>query len=919
LAKKGAGPTQTAPDTGAIQDHLSIASLDWSLHHHLSYGDTDLFPRPFEFEAIASHWPRIRSHLASLDLRQHRWSEPRRFLVPKDDLLFRTGVQLDPIDSLIFAALIHEIGPRLEARRLPISAEAVFSSRFDPDTEGRLYSQSVSWTRFWTKSIEYAEGVYTHVLVCDIADFYQQVDHLVLRQQLELASVPAWCLAALDAMLAAWHGEAGRGVPVGPHAAHLLAEVSLVPLDNMLSGAYPQYCRFIDDVHIFCKSPAEAHVALYELANTLDGALRLWTSGRKTRLMPSQQFLEMANANVKKDNLRNEERRVLEIVQEVVGSPYSFASFEEVSDTDREALGPEVVDVVLAEYLNTNEPDYAKIRWLLRRLTQVGAPGAVDFVIRNLPRLTAAMPDVIAYLRAAHQHYEGDWEALGTALIGVLDYPLVQRSEYLQLGILSLFAPIADLNHFQVLAGRFRTAPSDARREIILAARASGATGWLESVAASTAGRTRWEARAVLYAAELLSPVYRKRLKEEIASLVDRLLEEILLESVDHTDKASTSSATPATVPLERVPFRIELQRLRGKTFDPAPFVTAVRARYQTDLAASASSDTLLDGETHLFDLFAQDINANRLSQSAAKAGAEIVSLVRSDTREYVYELTPAVRVKRRRPVTSVPSTQLKRALSSVDLLIVTTTDTERNVVLQYLEPLRQRGEVIEGSLRDVSLRIGRFGRYAAAWVQTEMGSQQRSGSALTLLDAIDLTGPKAVIIIGIAFGIDRSKQRLGDVLVATSIEQYEHQKINARSPIQRGQTLPCGVVLAERFRTRGEDWTMKRLTSVVTTHHGPVLSGEKLINNREFRDRLVEQYPMAIGGEMEGAGAYAAANRRATEIILVKGICDWADGEKNSLAQPFACAAAVSFAHYVLNKPDVLEELGARDLLSKQ
>ena len=38
---------------------------------------------------------------------------------------------------------------------------------------------------------------------------------------------------------------------------------------------------------------------------------------------------------------------------------------------------------------------------------------------------------------------------------------------------------------------------------------------------------------------------------------------------------------------------------------------------------------------------------------------------------------------------------------------------------------------------------------------------------------------------------------------------------------------------------------------------------------------------PEARGGEMEAAGLYTAASERNIDWIVVKGICDWADGEK--------------------------------------
>ncbi|WP_312716860.1 hypothetical protein [Sphingobacterium multivorum] len=60
-----------------------------------------------------------------------------------------------------------------------------------------------------------------------------------------------------------------------------------------------------------------------------------------------------------------------------------------------------------------------------------------------------------------------------------------------------------------------------------------------------------------------------------------------------------------------------------------------------------------------------------------------------------------------------------------------------------------------------------------------------------------------------------------------------------------------------------------------------PIFSGEELVNDLVRRNEIEKINPLAKGGEMEGAGLYAAANGQS-EWILVKGICDYADGNKD-------------------------------------
>src|SRR4051794_28877452 len=105
---------------------LPLANYDWALKHLLREGDTDLFPPQFEIQALKFLWPSLRKEFADLDVSNYTWRGGRRFVVPKRMLAFRIATQLDPLDSLMFAAVIKKFGPILEKSRLPISEGRVF-------------------------------------------------------------------------------------------------------------------------------------------------------------------------------------------------------------------------------------------------------------------------------------------------------------------------------------------------------------------------------------------------------------------------------------------------------------------------------------------------------------------------------------------------------------------------------------------------------------------------------------------------------------------------------------------------------------------------------------------------------------------------------------------------------------------------
>lgn len=79
------------------------------------------------------------------------------------------------------------------------------------------------------------------------------------------------------------------------------------------------------------------------------------------------------------------------------------------------------------------------------------------------------------------------------------------------------------------------------------------------------------------------------------------------------------------------------------------------------------------------------------------------------------------------------------------------------------------------------------------------------------------------------------------------------------------------------------------------------MLSGEKLVNDLSYRNDLLQTEPEAIGGEMEGAGVYVAARNSRVDWILVKAICDWADGNKDDKAQLLAAHNSAQFVLHML------------------
>jgi hypothetical protein len=155
---------------------LSAESLNWALSHAENLGDTDVFPLPFEYDAIRNSWGIIGPALASQNLLEWHTRTHRSLLAPKSRYGFRVITQLDPLDFILFGGLLFELGPEIERKRIPKKERIVFSYRFKPTKDGKMFDSEVGYKQFLERCKEIVKSKeYTHVVIADIADFYPRI------------------------------------------------------------------------------------------------------------------------------------------------------------------------------------------------------------------------------------------------------------------------------------------------------------------------------------------------------------------------------------------------------------------------------------------------------------------------------------------------------------------------------------------------------------------------------------------------------------------------------------------------------------------------------------------------------------------------------------------------------------------------
>src|SRR4051794_38950940 len=198
--------------------------------------------------------------------------------------------------------------------------------------------------------------------------------------------------------------------------------------------------------------------------------------------------------------------------------------------------------------------------------------------------------------------------------------------------------------------------------------------------------------------------------------------------------------------------------------------------------------------------------------------------------------------------------------------------------------------------LRDEAWTLGTIGAETVVAVgcsrikgRPVMGPHGRLGSAAKGVRYLAATGAQGIIQVGMAFGIARGPQQLGDVLVSTSLIPYDKRDVKP-SPKEPGYVNDYGAVEVEPARSALVERCLRekeRTKFDFAVHVGAMLSGAARIHCAKFRDELYRTVPHGnepiVGGEMEGVGLLAAAVKADDPVwCVVKGIGDFADEQRD-------------------------------------
>lgn len=269
------------------------------------YGDTDIFPFPFDNYIMQDTPDNVIACLEKAEQEICNCSRIEEYigknpiykfstLAPVTQTGFRWATQLDSFWNAYLLAAVIEIAPDIEKSRLPEFSNHVFSYRYS--TAPTEMYKTDGWSNFQVESQKQARK-HKYVIITDISDFYSRIYHHRLENSLysSVSDKKRNIIPQIMAILMSISDNKSYGLPVGGAASRLLAESVLDNTDHLIqmNTSIPTFCRYVDDYRIFVDSESEAYKAIQFLSEKLQVNEGLTLQKSKTRIVSSEEYIKM--------------------------------------------------------------------------------------------------------------------------------------------------------------------------------------------------------------------------------------------------------------------------------------------------------------------------------------------------------------------------------------------------------------------------------------------------------------------------------------------------------------------------------------------------------------------------------------------------------------------------------------------------
>lgn len=374
------------------EEHLSVEALDDALEQIELHGDNSFFSLPFEYEGIRNQWHKwVRAYLANQEMSRWQTRGCRKFSIPKHGHTYEQAIQLDPLDTVVFNGLMHEIGVQC------------------------TYHNAVGQIAFLEQSIRKAQWMdissgHAYVVSVQVADLMTWMDLDLLKQILsERFSKPFQVKQAIR-FLKSWQHETLCALPAGNVYSHTLLEIFMDVVDQLLIEADVLYVRCESEYRLFCNSEVEAYATLEAFSKEILAQYGLTFYHYATRVLTAKAYVMAATS-----------RKAL------------LEKAEEPMVTAQELIG------MLKEQAAKTTIDEMLVSVCLCKLTQMKHRGALDLCITTIDKFTPVIKCVFEYIRSLDMLTADEKKAYGEFFIDVLNDTAIGQLPYFKMCLFELF------------------------------------------------------------------------------------------------------------------------------------------------------------------------------------------------------------------------------------------------------------------------------------------------------------------------------------------------------------------------------------------------------------------------------------------------------------------------------------------------
>ena len=239
--------------------------------------------------------------------------------------------------------------------------------------------------------------------------------------------------------------------------------------------------------------------------------------------------------------------------------------------------------------------------------------------------------------------------------------------------------------------------------------------------------------------------------------------------------------------------------------------------------------------------------------------------------------------------------------VKNIDIILATATITEYRAVVRTAKPTGRDGKkYVKVTTEDGSkFMLGLYGENTVAIICTGQGPKE---TRKKLEKVQSIIKAKYVIAIGICYGMNDEKSKLGDIIVAEYVWDISETRVIDDKKKFNPKVYPTGTKLQNIF-TDHDTFTVLPDVKPVKIRYGILVTEDTLVDSEDHKESILEQIPKAIGGEKEAEGINAAATNGKYEWIVIKAIADWGDAHKEPYRkwQEYASIAAARFVLHCL------------------